>query len=168
MTNSIPNSTVVAPSQETFNGIIVDMLRGVKNASGEVYAASKTMIVKAIDFAQDQAPLVVQEFLKWKMMEAIVYLIVGIIGLLVISYVSYRAFIFFRKIDNTPDLCGNTDYFGRIMTLIVTVVILLPIVFASIIPNSLRIIKIKVAPRVYLIEYASDLYNGKSNNTRHQ
>jgi hypothetical protein len=168
MTNSIVNPAPVAPTQETFNGIIVDMLRGVKNASGEIYAASKTMIVNAIDFAQNQTPLVVQEFLKWKMMEAIVWLIVGIISLLVISYISYRVFIFFRKVDNKPDYFGNVDYFGRIMTTFVSAFILPSVIFMCIIPNTLRIVKIKIAPRVYLIEYVSDLYNRKSSSTRHQ
>lgn len=160
MTNSIPNSAV--STQETFNSVLIDMLRGVKTASGEVFAASKTMIVKAIDFAQDQALLVVQEFLKWKMLEAVIYLIVGIFVICLAGY-------FIRKSLN---ICTekkkedqNSDCSGYVLISILFSIISTIVFFFLVVPETLRIVKINVAPRVYLIEYASDLYNNNGKTS---
>ncbi len=54
ITNNIP--------QETINAVLIDILKGAKDASSEIYGASKTGIVKAVEFAQEQSPMVVQEF----------------------------------------------------------------------------------------------------------
>jgi uncharacterized membrane protein len=156
MTNSIPNSA--APTQETFNAVLVDMLRGVKTASGEVFAASKTMIVKAIDFAQDQAPLVVQEFLKWKMCESIIYLIVGIFAIGISGFFIKKILASRTETKENYSIDGNPCVIGSVVLSIVSAIVF----FAVVVPNTLRIVKITVAPRVYLIEYASDLYNGNT------
>jgi hypothetical protein len=40
--------------ETNLQAIVVDILRGAKNASGEIYQASKTAIVKSVDFALEQ------------------------------------------------------------------------------------------------------------------
>jgi hypothetical protein len=85
-------------AQETVNSILIDVLKGVKDASSEMYATSKVGLAKAVDFAVEQAPIVVQEFLSWKMGEAIfnvvLYTIVTIILLCVVRFL-------FKKIRST-------------------------------------------------------------------
>ena len=101
MTNNIP--------QETINNVLVNILRGAQDASSEIYGASKVGIIKAVDFASEQAPLVIQEFLAWKSAEAI------------FNIVFLSAFLI-----------------GKVL-----------------IKNTEQLIKIKVAPRVYVIEWVS-------------
>ncbi len=43
--------------------ILIDVLKGVKDAGSEMYATSKVGLAKAVDFAVEQAPIVVQELL---------------------------------------------------------------------------------------------------------
>lgn len=68
-TNNVPSTNVTASVtstnvaggtvKTTINDAVIDILRGVKGASGEIYQASKTAITKAVDFTMEQAPLVV-------------------------------------------------------------------------------------------------------------
>ncbi|RTK98591.1 MAG: hypothetical protein EKK57_11375 [Proteobacteria bacterium] len=144
--------TLTPTTQETLNSVLIDMLKGVKTEGANIYTASKTALIKAVDFANEQAPQVVYEFLKWKMMEAIVYLVVGVVAIVIIGYVTYKFVKWMKK---------RNDY-SPSPALIIPFFLLPTIIFSCIIPKTLNVIKISVAPRVYLIEYAADLYKGKN------
>ena len=73
-------------NQETINTILIDVLKGVKETGSELYAAGKAGVAQAVDFALQQAPLVVQEFLSWKMSEAIINLIFFGIGTVIMLF----------------------------------------------------------------------------------
>jgi hypothetical protein len=115
-------------TQETVNSILIDVLKGVKDAGSEMYATSKVGLAKAVDFAMEQAPIVVQEFLSWKMGDAIFNCIFYSIGVIILL----GAIIWLKK--------------------------KLGLAVASMIPikdNIETIIKIKLAPRVYILEYVT-------------
>lgn len=156
MTNT--TQIVSAEAQETLNGVLIDMLKGVKTASGEIYDASRTGITKAVDFAMEQAPLVVQEFLKWKMAEAIISLIFWVIVGIGI-YLSYR-------VCKKQIKLNNLDEFSYIIPGIAAFFYCFLLLIGSSgggrhgdfgpVANIKTIVKVNVAPRVYLIEYVSD------------
>lgn len=50
-------------NQETINSVVIDILKGVKETGSEIYGVTKEGLIKAVDFAQEQVPLVIQEFL---------------------------------------------------------------------------------------------------------
>lgn len=147
MTNNVP--------QETINSVLVDILKGAKDASSEIYGASKTGIVKAVDFAQEQAPLVVQEFLQWKFAQATIWTVVSVIGLVVLGYFTKKCF------DWIEDSGG-----ASVMGVIFGGFFFALLVFAALIPNVEQMVKVKIAPRVYLIEWVSDQVNPPEHHNR--
>lgn len=149
--------TLTPTTQENLNSILIDILKGAKGAGAEIYATSKAGLIKAVDFAQDQAPLVVQEFLKWKMLESVVYLVAGLIVIGILGYIIKRM-LNARTEEKKED--NDADCFGYEFTSVILSIICGILFFSMIVPQTLRIVKISVAPRVYLIEYASDLYKG--------
>jgi hypothetical protein len=151
MNNSVTNNI----PQETINSVLVDILKGAKDAGREIYGASKTGIVKAVDFAQEQAPLVVQEFLTWKFAQATIWTVVSVIGLIVLGYIIKKCY------DWLEESSG-----GSIVGVIFGKVFFVMVVFMGLIPNVEQMVKVKVAPRVYIIEWVSDQVNPPKHNNR--
>lgn len=139
ITNNIP--------QETINAVLIDILKGAKDASSEIYGASKTGIVKAVEFAQEQSPMVVQEFLVWKFAQSVIWVIVGVIAIGVLGFLIKKCASKISKSDE-----------GEIYLLPIAISVVLSVVicFANIVPNVEQIVKVKVAPRVFMIEWVSD------------
>lgn len=141
MTNNIP--------QEALNNILIDILKGAKEASGEIYGASKTGIVKAVDFATEQAPLVVQEFLAWKSAEAIFNIVI----------VSIALFFMYKLIQwgfKAAKSCEEPDGVMGVMSLGFGIILSIVLITKGLVGNAEQLIKIKVAPRVYIIEWMSN------------
>ena len=138
-------------TQETINSILIDVLKGVKDAGSEMYATSKVGLAKAVDFAVEQAPIVVQEFLSWKMGEAIFNVVLYTIATIILFCI---ARFLFKKIKDT-----DIDYPEEIVPLglglMFSAVMFCLITFLHIKPNIETIIKIKLAPRVYILEYVT-------------
>ena len=137
-------------NQETINTILIDVLKGVKETGSELYAAGKAGVAQAVDFALQQAPLVVQEFLSWKMGEAIFNCIFFSIAVIILLSIIVWAKKKIKKLQSYDD--DDIVFYSMIITFC--------IVFAvgSTIPiknNIETIIKIKLAPRVYIIEYVT-------------
>ena len=135
-------------NQETINTILIDVLKGVKDAGSELYAVGKAGVAQAVDFALQQAPLVVQEFLSWKMSEAIINLIFFGIGtdimLFCLSFLLKKA----KKYSDHEEIVPI--FFATAFTVIVLIFLLRNI------KNDIQTIaKIKLAPRVYIIEYVT-------------
>lgn len=155
MTNSVINSI----PQETINNVLVDILKGAKDAGHEIYGASKTGIVKAVDFAQEQAPLVVQEFLTWKFSQSVIYTIVALISIGVLGWIFTRARKWASENNDGSEIFG---WFGMVGSLIA----ILSVVFSTLIPNVEQMVKVKVAPRVFIIEWVSDQINPPNHHKR--
>lgn len=144
MTNIV---SLVSSTNTTPQTLILDMLQGVKVASGEAYEASKASLGKAAALAYEQAPLLVQEFLTWKVIDNLF-----IIGLMIFAIVGlcYLA----KWVHNTPKITDGEPlaYFIGVILPIMGSILL---VFLAV-SHVKDICKIKMAPRVYLIEWASD------------
>ncbi len=138
-TNNIP--------QETINTIFIDILRGSKEAGSEIYGASKAAIIKAVDFAQEQAPIVVQEFLSWKYAQSILWILLSVIGLIILGFLIKKCI--------SKEWMTETSWISLVGAIFGTVFFLM-LLFIQTVPNVEQLIKIKVAPRVYMIEWASD------------
>ena len=138
-------------AQETVNSILIDVLKGVKDAGSEMYATSKVSLAKAVDFAVEQAPIVVQEFLSWKMGEAIFNVALYTIAAIVLFCI---ARFLFKKIKNT-DINYPEEIVPLGLGLMFSAAMFCLITFLHIKPNIETIIKIKLAPRVYILEYVT-------------
>lgn len=166
ITNSTPNtnsSTTIDNLKEmavntktngAINEAVIDILRGAKSVGGEVYQASKTAITHAVDFTMEQTPMVVKEFLHWRLAESIINMLSVIALPIVILFIS-RAF---RKRSEDPKIpvsdtqmlfdqtgCRAFKWIARV----IGIVWLVCVIHAPI----MTIAKITIAPRVYLIEY---------------
>jgi len=151
MNNSVTNNI----PQETINSVLVDILKGAKDAGSEIYGASKTGIIKAVDFAQEQAPLVVQEFLTWKFAQATIWTVISVIGLIVLGYC-------IKKCINWLEESGGGSMVGILFGVILFVVVM----FVGLIPNVEQMVKVKVAPRVFIIEWVSDQVKPTNHHNR--
>ena len=135
-------------NQETINTILIDVLKGVKETGSELYAAGKAGVAQAVDFALQQAPLVVQEFLSWKMSEAIINLIFFGIGTVIMLFC--LGFLLKKAKKNIENDAIVPIFFGTVFTVIALIFLLRNI------KNDIQTItKIKLAPRVYIIEYVT-------------
>ena len=141
MTNNVP--------QEALNNILIDILKGAKEASGEIYGASKTGIVKAVDFATEQAPIVVQEFLAWKSAEAIFNIVIVSIAL----FFMYKFLQWCFKAANSNE---DPDNMLGLMGIVIALGLSAALITKGLVGNAEQLIKIKVAPRVYVIEWISN------------
>ena len=136
-------------NQETINTILIDVLKGVKETGSELYAAGKAGVAQAVDFALQQAPLVVQEFLSWKMGEAIFNCIFFSIAVIILLSIIIWAK---KKINKLQSYDDDIVFYSMIITFCIVFTV------GSTIPiknNIETIIKIKLAPRVYIIEYVT-------------
>jgi len=136
-------------NQETINTILIDVLKGVKETGSELYAAGKAGVAQAVDFALQQAPLVVQEFLSWKMGEAIFNCIFFSIAVVILLSIIVWAKKKIKKLQSCDD---DIVFYSMIITFCIVFTV------GSTIPiknNIETIIKIKLAPRVYIIEYVT-------------
>jgi len=136
-------------NQETINTILIDVLKGVKETGSELYAAGKAGVAQAVDFALQQAPLVVQEFLSWKMSEAIINLIFFGVGTVILLFC--LGFLLKKAKKNIENNAIVPIFFGTVFTVIALIFLLRNI------KNDIQtIVKIKLAPRVYIIEYVTN------------
>ena len=136
-------------TQETINTILLDVLKGAKEVGSEIYSAGKAGLIQAVDFAMQQAPLVVQEFLSWKMSEAI-------INLIFFGAAFVIAFCFFVFLIKKANKYIHSEAIVAIgLGMVGTLVIMISLLFNFIKPDIQTIIKIKLAPRVYIIEYVT-------------
>ena len=135
-------------NQETINTILIDVLKGVKETGSELYAAGKAGVAQAVDFALQQAPLVVQEFLSWKMSEAIINLIFFGVGTVILFFC--LVFLLKKAKKNIENDAIVPIFFGTVFTVITLIALL-----GNIKKDIQTIVKIKLAPRVYIIEYVT-------------
>jgi len=139
-------------TQETVNSILIDVLKGVKDAGSEMYATSKVGLAKAVDFAVEQAPIVVQEFLSWKMGEAIFNVALYTIAAIVL----FSVHRFLLKKSKETDMNSSPEDIVPIgLGFLFCSAVFCFIIFTQLKPNIETIIKIKLAPRVYILEYVT-------------
>jgi len=152
-------STIPTSTPDSLNSTLIDILRGAKDVGGEIYGASKIAIMKSVDFVSEQAPQVVTEFLNWKFYEALIVLIPCLV---LLAGLVWWCIFFARYGSKYKWDFGNRE---SLIPLSFITGCLLFIVggFASeaAIDKLKTVIQIKVAPRVYLIEYVVDAAKGE-------
>lgn len=157
------------------NQVLVEMLSGVKSAGGEIYAASKEAIHKSVDFVSEQAPDVVRQFLMWQFAQAVIWASIWVLVGGLFFYFANKL----RKMQSTLSkerkktkeyLYGEvehmSDYDCAALCKYILSVLGFVIILIGVGTESFEMVKIKVAPKVYLIEYIVDTI--KSNTPNHQ
>lgn len=103
-------------------------------------------IKTSTDFASEQIPLFIQELLHYNFVMSLSWFIVGIIGIIAVIYTAYRLIKMAIK-DGCIDMVGPP---------VVIMGIFILAIFTCVSVNHMDWIKIKLAPRVYLMEYVKD------------
>lgn len=134
-------------TQETLNNVLVEVLKGTKDASHEIYGASKAGIVKAVDFASEQAPIVVQEFVRWHFVDAITIILFCIVGIIACVWA-------FKKVDEWPTANYEDRNAQGLAAFILVVFGTVCSIFLFV--ETRKAVKIAVAPRVYVVEWVAD------------
>lgn len=96
-------------------------------------------------FVKEQAPLYVQELLQWGFYDNVISAIVGMIlfaPLFIYSFFTWKANL--KKSHDTSD--------PYLLINILMLLICIPLFCAVIVPSIREAVKIKVAPRVYIVE----------------
>lgn len=150
MTNSITSTNV-----SSLNSVVIDLLMGAKSVGNEIYAASKEGIASAVAFTQEQAPMVMNEFLMWKFMNStlnfIGYVCLIVLFLAIIRYI----FKLVKRMNADPaHYYLDNDPLIPILGVLCIILIMSRLVFLA--GAELKeMVQIKVAPRIYTIEWVS-------------
>lgn len=129
---------------------------------GQVNVLLKEMVEllkQGKQFAEEEIPLVLQEFLTWELTSSIMWVVIGIILFLVARYLPHTWLdkeqkredddkFFNRYCPKSMASCVAARVFFIILGIISTCIT---------ISNLFTTIKIIIAPRVYLIEWANSL-----------
>lgn len=108
---------------------------------------------KAVDTLEKEVPLVVGEYLQWKFWESAANLI--ILALFAIIYAGVLFFVIRRK---NFEWFGDDpiSFFGTVVSIVGGVILLITIPLVGI-ENAKTCLQISIAPKVYLIERASEI-----------
>ena len=109
---------------------------------------------KTTDFVVEQTPLFIQELLAWNFTLSLIWFIFGVMFILLIGVAIWVGKKIYKNVSYSAD--KDAAVFGT--GVICCVLFGLGMGFIS---NKLDWIKIKVAPRVWLVEYTSNLVKGK-------
>jgi hypothetical protein len=153
--------SVKAVAQTNLNQVLIEALSGVKDASGEIYQASKGAIKKSVDFVVEQAPDVVRQFLLWQMVASIIWAVIYCLIALCFLVGAWRWNKWAKDANSSCphyDLASSQTW-GYIWKWMF-VGIAAMFIFMGVASQSFTIAKIAVAPKVYIIEYVVDLAKG--------
>lgn len=137
--------------------ILIKTLEKTQTVGGDIYDATKNGIGKAVDFAQEQIPQVIQQIMLWEFWCHAIHAIIWTVIMVVILYFTIRYWKIAWK--NTDDYKHGPTIVLNIIGLVISLIIL----GAGVIPNTQTCVKIGIAPKVFLIEYCSDLLQHKSD-----
>jgi len=124
---------------EQANKILADLLQKASNG-----------IDAAVSFSQAQIPDVIHQLLMWNFAESIIFSLTGILLFLLVQYLTFRIFKYLRKE-------WEDDYFSDHPEVIVVFMLWLLVTLITLTLLDLSWLKIWIAPKLYLIEYASHL-----------
>jgi hypothetical protein len=157
-----------AVAQTNLNQVMIQILSGVSSAGGEIYDASKSAIKSSVDFVTEQAPDVVRQFITWKLAESITWACIWTFITLCFFYFANKCRLMQKH--GARDDAGSgwsTSFTGAFWKWAFTTIGLF--VFILNVGSYARdIVKISVAPKVYIIEYVVDLARPNTSGCRHQ
>jgi hypothetical protein len=128
---------------DALENALANAINSAMEASGEIYGGVKAVTMKTIDFLSVQAPDVVHQFLVWKMWEALIPMIIW--AVFVIASWVVLAFITEKGSESREVSKVLGGLFGIFSGIIVVG------------SNIMTVVKIWVAPKVYLLEYATEI-----------
>jgi H+/Cl- antiporter ClcA len=137
-----------------------DFMARLEKAGVDAIEATTEFMRTSKDFASEQIPLYVQELLTWGFWDAIiscVFCLATALLSLAIMTVVFKKFRAFLKHENDPVFAVVVQIFVIIICL---TVLALPI--KGFIMHGKEAIKIKVAPRVYLVDEVSKQINQRN------
>jgi len=124
---------------EQANKILAELLQKASNG-----------IDAAVSFSQAQIPDVIHQLLMWNFAESIIFSLTGILLFLLVQYLTFRIFKYLRKE-------WEDDYFSDHPEVIVVFMLWLLVTLITLTLLDLSWLKIWIAPKLYLIEYAAHL-----------
>lgn len=135
----------------------------LQNALAKIITSTVSGVEKSVDFLKAEIPDVIHQLLMWKLAES-VFIISALIVAMVVTGVLFKCCLnkreWWEKNKRTGWIQDNPWTGASVV--VGTIGGILVLFSAIIIPNAaLDIIKIKVAPKVYLIEYAADMLKEK-------
>jgi hypothetical protein len=89
----------------------------------------------------------------WKFAQSVIWVIVGVIALGVLSYLFKKCVDWFSESEGVSIIPGS---FFVLMIVLVC--------WKIVVPNIEQMVKVKVAPRVFMIEWVSSQVTGKNLN----
>lgn len=143
--------TVKQSVTTNLNEVVVQMLSGLKDASGEVYAASKMALVKSIDVVKEQAPDVVRQFIAWSFARSLLLYLVWLIPVGAGIYAAIRVKRYGR--DNGIAQWNDDDKIGNVVTIILFWCASAVIFMVDTCNYGMDCLQIAVAPKVYILQY---------------
>lgn len=141
-------NTNILSETNSLNNELIRILQSAQSVGSDIYTIGVDGLGKVTAFAQEQIPLVATEFLKWKFLEDMLWIVIGLTIMFLFWTFSFRLF---KSAKRTGD--SDTDFGAWIVLVMGTI---LPMIFC-ILPHTFDALKIKSAPKLYLIEKASSI-----------
>lgn len=158
LATSVVGTNTVDIAKTNMTSIMIDILSGVRDAGKDIYGVTKDAIRTSVDFVKEQAPDVVQQFLKWQIAKHSFY---GIAFLLFAVGLIFTARYLRKSVLPNIDRDYN-DYnsgapvgFTWVGIVVCRIGACLLLVF-GLGSNLMDVTKIAIAPKVYIIEYVVD------------
>lgn len=147
---------------ENLQDVLVKTLEKALKAGGEVYDATKDGLSKAIDFASEQIPDIITQLLKWEFVYHLIW--AAAYSLITLAILIAAAKLF--KATKSSNWEDETIFFTRLATVIM-VLIASCFIFFGTVSHVAVCAKVYYAPKVFLIEYCSDLLSVRQYNASH-
>jgi hypothetical protein len=154
-------STVASNAAPTINSVMIEILSGTKDAAKEIYGASKEAIHKSIDFVGEQAPDVIKQFLLWRFFRAGTWCAIWLAVASVLFLLSFKLMKFQKKVA-ADGRKNSDDHAVSCVFKWILMLVACGFIIGGVGSNSFEMVKIKVAPKVYIIEYVVGLIQGQT------
>lgn len=152
---------------ERLQEVLAQTLEKATAVGGEVYDATKAGLGKAVDFAQEQIPDVIAQLMKWEFAYHAMWTVIWLITMVVILIIGRKFWkASLTKSDNCSysDLCSSRT--AHRLPTFASVFLALVILFNGFSYNASQCAKVYFAPKVFLLEYCSDLVHVRQANAK--
>lgn len=119
---------------------LIEALQKAQAVGGEIYDGAKSVAGKAIDIATEQAPDLVHQLIVFNIASCIVAIIVAAI-------IMYYGFSYTKKI--WPDIVDHPEFMISMPAGVISFIVILV--------NAFELLKLTLAPKIWLIEYVAKL-----------
>lgn len=149
MSNEEMASSAIEEAGKMAKEVVVENEDALKEILAEALRAIVEGVAQAKDFILEELPDVIVQLLWWKGVEATVFAFLGGFGL-------YSIYKITRKYWH-KHVEWNKESKGVYVLFYVTALIILGIIFLDWVSSFMTALQIAIAPKIYLIEYATEL-----------